>query len=53
MSGVCCAAVPLRGADGAPVAALCVLTDPAHRLERPAEAARQSGRVISVRLRGR
>ncbi|MFE2570040.1 IclR family transcriptional regulator domain-containing protein [Streptomyces mirabilis] len=53
MSGVCCTAVPLRGADSAPVAALCVLTDPAHRLERLAEAARQSGCVISVGLRGR
>jgi DNA-binding IclR family transcriptional regulator len=53
MSGVCCTAVPLLGADGAPVAALCVLTDPAHRLERLAEAARQAGRVISVGLRGR
>ncbi|MFG2369475.1 IclR family transcriptional regulator C-terminal domain-containing protein [Streptomyces mirabilis] len=53
MSGVCCTAVPLLGADGAPVAALCVLTDPAHRLERLAEAARQTGPVISVGLRGR
>jgi DNA-binding IclR family transcriptional regulator len=53
MSGVRCTAVPLLGADGAPVAALCVLTDPAHRLERLAEVARQTGRVISVGLRGR
>ncbi|MGW6012492.1 IclR family transcriptional regulator [Streptomyces sp. NPDC055210] len=53
MSGVCCAAVPLLGATGTPVAALCVLTDPAHHLERLGEACRQTGRMISVGLRGR
>ncbi|WP_055524602.1 IclR family transcriptional regulator [Streptomyces graminilatus] len=53
VSGVCCAAVPLLGADGAPVAALCVLTDPTHHLERLGEAARQTGQVISVGLRRR
>lgn len=53
VTGVCCAAVPLLGANGAPVAALCVLTDPAHHLERLAETARRTGRVISAGLRGR
>ncbi|MFJ8940392.1 IclR family transcriptional regulator [Streptomyces sp. NPDC102365] len=53
MSGVCCAAVPLLGAAGTPVAALCVLTDPSHHLERLGEACRQTGRVISAGLRGR
>ena len=47
------AASPRSGADTATVATLSVLTDPAHRLERLAEAARQTGRVISVGLRGR
>ncbi|MFD0309095.1 IclR family transcriptional regulator [Streptomyces sp. NPDC127119] len=53
MSGVCCAAVPLLGATGTPVSALCVLTDPAHHLERLGETCRQAGQVISAGLRGR
>ncbi|MFG2375391.1 IclR family transcriptional regulator C-terminal domain-containing protein [Streptomyces sp. NPDC048504] len=53
VTGVCCAAVPLLGVRGTPVAALCVLTDPAHHLERLAETARRTGRVISAGLRGR
>lgn len=53
VTGVCCAAVPLLGARGIPVAALCVLTDPAHHLERLAETARRTSRVISAGLRGR
>ncbi|MBK6016728.1 helix-turn-helix domain-containing protein [Streptomyces sp. MBT53] len=53
VSGVCCAAVPLFGTGAAPLAALCVLTDPAHHLERLAEAARRTARVIGMGLRGR
>lgn len=52
VSGVCCAAVPLYGAPGAPVAALCVITDPAHRLDRLADAARRAGGAVSAALRG-
>lgn len=53
MAGVCCAAVPLIGAGAVPVAALCVVTDPAHHLERLADAARQTSRMIGAVLRGR
>jgi IclR family acetate operon transcriptional repressor len=53
VTGVCCAAVPLLGASGAPVASLCVLTDPAHHLERLAETTRRTGLLISAALRGR
>ncbi|MEV0738732.1 helix-turn-helix domain-containing protein [Streptomyces sp. NPDC050549] len=53
VSGVCCAAVPLFGPGATPLAALCVLTDPAHHLERLAEAARRTARVIGAGLRGR
>lgn len=51
--GVCCAAVPLHGPAGTPVAALCVVTDPAHRLDRLADALARTGRAISGRLRRR
>lgn len=51
VSGVCCAAVPLFGAPGAPVAALCVITDPAHRLDRLADAVRRAGSAVSAALR--
>ena len=51
--GVCCAAVPLYGPAGVPVASLCVLTDPAHRLDRLADAALRAGRAISAALGGR
>ncbi|QQM40577.1 helix-turn-helix domain-containing protein [Streptomyces liliifuscus] len=51
--GVCCVAVPLYGAGHVPVAALCVLTDPAHHLERLGEVARGTGHAISAALRGR
>ncbi|MFF7475028.1 helix-turn-helix domain-containing protein [Streptomyces sp. NPDC008092] len=52
--GVCCAAVPLRGQPGrAPLASLCAVTDPAHHLERIAQAAARTAQVISTRLRGR
>jgi DNA-binding IclR family transcriptional regulator len=51
VDGVCCAAVPLYDAGGVPLAALFVVTDPAHRLERLAEAARGVGKAISTALR--
>jgi IclR family transcriptional regulator, acetate operon repressor len=50
MEGVCCAAVPVFGADGVPVAALSVLTDPDHRLERLADPARRAASAISAGL---
>ncbi|MGI5457073.1 IclR family transcriptional regulator [Streptomyces sp. CA-249302] len=53
LAGVCCVAVPLYGAGGAsrtPVAALSVLTDPSHRLERLADTARRAGTAISTAL---
>ncbi|MFJ6894355.1 IclR family transcriptional regulator [Streptomyces hokutonensis] len=52
--GVCCAAVPLHGRPGqVPLASLCVVTDPAHHLERLAQAAARTAQVIGTRLRGR
>jgi DNA-binding IclR family transcriptional regulator len=51
VSGVCCAAVPLFGAPGTPVASLSVITDPAHRLDRLAEALRRVGGAVSAALR--
>lgn len=51
--GVCCAAVPVHGGDGTVVAALCMLTDPAHHLERLAEVAQKTSRAIGAGLRGR
>ncbi|MFK0152021.1 IclR family transcriptional regulator [Streptomyces sp. NPDC090493] len=52
--GVCCVAVPLRGRPGqAPLASLCAVTDPAHRLERIADAVTRTAQVISTSLRGR
>jgi DNA-binding IclR family transcriptional regulator len=53
VEGVSCVAVPLHGAGGAPVAALCVLTDPAHHLERLADVTQGAGMAISAGLRGR
>nr|WSY49039.1 helix-turn-helix domain-containing protein [Streptomyces sp. NBC_00886] len=53
VTGVCCAAVPLLGGRGTPVASLCVVTDPAHHLERLAETARRTARMINAGLRGR
>ncbi|MFC8673131.1 IclR family transcriptional regulator [Streptomyces griseorubiginosus] len=50
LEGVCCAAVPLYGTDRAPIAALSVLTDPSHHLERLADAARRAGAAISGAL---
>lgn len=48
---VCCAAVPLYDRGQVPVAALFVVTDPAHCLERLAETARDIGTAISTALR--
>lgn len=53
VAGVCCVAVPLYDAGGAPVASLSVIVDPSHHLERLAEIAQLTGRAISAGLRGR
>ncbi|MEU1271304.1 helix-turn-helix domain-containing protein [Streptomyces sp. NPDC005799] len=50
LEGVCCVAVPLYGPDRAPIAALSVLTDPSHHLERLAGPARRAGAAISRAL---
>ncbi|MEV5957968.1 helix-turn-helix domain-containing protein [Streptomyces sp. NPDC051987] len=50
LEGVCCAAVPVTAADGLPVAALCVLTGPGHRLERLADAARRAASAVTAGL---
>jgi len=50
LEGVCCAAVPVYAADGTPVAALSVLTDPDHRLERLADTARRAASAITAGL---
>ncbi|MEY9933774.1 IclR family acetate operon transcriptional repressor [Catenulispora sp. GP43] len=51
VSGICCAAVPLHGAPGTPMAALCVITDPAHNLDRLAQTLRDAGRAAGAALR--
>lgn len=51
VSGVCCAAVPLHGAPGTPIAALCVITDPSHNLDRLAGALQNAGRAAGAALR--
>lgn len=53
VAGVCCVAVPLYGPGGVLLASLSVVTDPAHSLDRLVDVARQTGRTISARLRGR
>ncbi|MFF3272471.1 IclR family transcriptional regulator [Streptomyces chrestomyceticus] len=50
LEGVCCTAVPVPARSGPPVAALCVLTDPEHRLDRLAEAARRTAAAIGAAL---
>jgi IclR family acetate operon transcriptional repressor len=50
LQGICCAAVPVYAADGVPVAALSVLTDPDHHLERLAETARRAASAITAGL---
>lgn len=50
LEGVCCTAVPVHAANGVPVAALSVLTDPAHRLERLADPARRAAAAITAGL---
>lgn len=57
VAGICCAAVPLHGGPGAPgrswapTAALCVITDPAHNLDRLADALSHAGLAASAALR--
>ncbi|WP_232838280.1 IclR family transcriptional regulator [Streptomyces geranii] len=53
VAGACWLAVPLYGPAGPPVAALGVVTDPAHSLERLVDVVQQTGRTISARLGGR
>ncbi|MFJ8008242.1 IclR family transcriptional regulator [Streptomyces fagopyri] len=53
VEGVCCAAVPLLGAGGAAVGALCVLTTVSDRLEPLADIAQRAGEAITARLRQR
>lgn len=53
LAGVCCVAVPLWGTGTTPVASLCIITDPTHRLERLGELATRIGRAVDVRLRAR
>ncbi|MFI9230481.1 IclR family transcriptional regulator [Streptomyces rimosus] len=50
LEGVCCTAVPVPVRSGPPMAALCVLTDPEHRLDRLAEAARRTAAAIGAAL---
>ncbi|WP_406444375.1 IclR family transcriptional regulator [Streptomyces sp. NBC_00631] len=52
-AGVCCVAVPVPGPNGAPLASLSVVTDPAHSLDRLVGVAQQTGRLIGAALRGR
>jgi DNA-binding IclR family transcriptional regulator len=51
VAGVCCVAVPLKGPTGVTVAALSVVTDSAHRLDRLADVVQRAGRTISAGLR--
>lgn len=53
VAGVCCVAVPLYGRGGNPVAALSVITDPAHRLDRLVHLVARAAQAISAGLRGR
>lgn len=53
VTGVCCVAVPLKGPGGVTVAALSVVTDAGHRLDRLADVVQRTGRTISAGLRGR
>ena len=52
-AGVCCVAAPLYGPGGVPLASLCIVTDPAHNLDRLVGAVQQTARTISAGLRGR
>lgn len=49
--GICCAAVPLYGSAGVPMATMCVITDPAHNLDRLADVLKNAGRAASAALR--
>lgn len=53
VAGVCCVAAPLHGPGGVPLASLCIVTDPAHSLDRLAGVVQQTARTISATLRGR
>ena len=49
--GICCVAVPVRGADGEPVAALAAITTPGARLPELAQGMRRAGDAITAALR--
>jgi IclR family transcriptional regulator, acetate operon repressor len=51
MRGVCCVAVPVRGVDGEPVAALAAVTTPSTLLPRLAQGLRRAGDAITGALR--
>lgn len=53
IAGVCCAAVPIYSVSGVPMASLCVITDPAHNLDRLADVLKNAGRAASAALRER
>ncbi|WP_329326633.1 IclR family transcriptional regulator domain-containing protein [Streptomyces sp. NBC_01689] len=53
VDGVCCAAVPLLGAGGTAVGALCVLTTVSERLGPLADIAQRAAEAISARLQRR
>lgn len=53
IAGVCCAAVPIYSVPGVPTAALCVITDTAHNLDRLADVLKNAGRAASAALRER
>jgi DNA-binding IclR family transcriptional regulator len=51
MQGVCCVAVPIRGGDGEPVAALAAVTTPSTPLPQLAQRLRRTGDAITAALR--
>lgn len=51
MSGVCCVAVPIRGSDGEPVAAIAAMTTLGARLPQLAQGLRRTGDAITAALR--
>ena len=53
IAGVCCAAVPIHSVSGVPMASLCVITDPAHNLDRLVDVLKSAGRAASAALRER
>jgi DNA-binding IclR family transcriptional regulator len=52
LRGVCCVAVPVRGGDGDPVAAIAAITTPGTGLPHLAQGLRRAGDAITATLRG-